>query len=86
VPNGAAGDRVLTGTARGALEILPDHGVVTVFREPPSRLVATTMAIATAMTVFWLRYHRQIAEGLPTMGGRHIDEVADDARYERTTR
>jgi hypothetical protein len=74
VPNGAAGDRVLTGTDRGA------------FREPPSRLVATTMAIATAMTVFWLRYHRQIAEGLPTMGGRHIDEVANDARYERTTR
>jgi hypothetical protein len=49
------------------LKYYPIMALITVFRECPSRFVATTMAIATTMTVFWLRYRGQIAEGLPTI-------------------
>jgi hypothetical protein len=49
------------------LKYYPIMVLITVFRERPSRFVATTMAIAAALAVFWVRYHGQIAEGLPTI-------------------
>jgi len=49
------------------LKYYPIMALVTVFRETPPRFVATAMAIAAALAVFWVTCHGQIAEGLPTI-------------------
>jgi hypothetical protein len=49
------------------LKYYPIMVLVTVTRETPAQFVATTIAIAVALVVFWARYHGQIAEGLATI-------------------
>jgi hypothetical protein len=49
------------------IKYYPIMALVAVFREAPPRFIATAMAIAAALAVFWVTYHGQIAEGLPTI-------------------
>jgi hypothetical protein len=48
------------------IKYYPIMALVTVFRETPPRFIAIAMVIAGALAIFWVRYHGQIAEGLPT--------------------
>jgi hypothetical protein len=41
--------------------------LITVFRERPSRFVATAIAITAALAVFCVVYHTEIGKGLPTI-------------------
>ena len=49
------------------LKYYPIMVLVALFRETPSRFIATATAITAALAVFWVTYHGQIAEGLPTI-------------------
>jgi hypothetical protein len=49
------------------LKYYPIMVLITVFRERPSRFIATTIAITSALAVFWVVYHAEIAKGLPTI-------------------
>lgn len=49
------------------LKYYPIMVLITVFRERPSRFVATIIAIAGVLAVFWVVYHAEIDKGLPTI-------------------
>jgi hypothetical protein len=49
------------------LKYYPIMALITIFRERPPRFFAITIALAGALAVFWVLYHAEIAEGLPTI-------------------
>lgn len=55
------------GLLAALLKYYPIMVLITVFRECTSRFVAITIAVAATLAIFWVRYHGQIVEGLPTI-------------------
>jgi hypothetical protein len=53
--------------AAALLKYYPIMVLIIVFRERVSRFVATNIAIAGALALFWIVYHGEIARGLPTI-------------------
>ena len=49
------------------LKYYPIMALITVFRERPPRFFAIAVALTGALAVFWVIYHAEIAEGLPTI-------------------
>ena len=47
------------------LKYYPIMALITVFRERPPRFFAIAIALTSALAVFWMKYHIEIAEGLP---------------------